>query len=127
MATLVTLAQAKDFLRLATPDGSPDDAALQLTLDAAEYGILEYLSPYPEDAAIVATWTPETAPPIVPQMILFQTGEYWRFRGDDLEGGGPRRDLERGDLAPLVVGALRRLRTPVVGTPPAVVTPAVLR
>jgi hypothetical protein len=114
MATLVTLAQAKDFLRLATPDGSPDDAALQLTVDAAEYGILEYLSPYPEDALIVAGWTPETAPPIVPQMILFQTGEYWRFRGDDLEGGGPARDLERGDLAPLVVGALRRLRTPVI-------------
>ena len=51
---------------------------------------------------------------IVPQMILFQTGEFWRFRGDDLEGGGPRRDLERGDLHPLVVGALRRLRTPVI-------------
>jgi len=111
VAILVTVAQAKDYLRMV---GTADDAALATALDAAEYAILEYLSPYPEDAAIVATWTPETAPPIVPQMILFQTGEYWRFRGDDLEGGGPRRDLERGDLAPLVVGALRRLRTPVI-------------
>jgi hypothetical protein len=110
-ATLVTLAQAKDFLRLT---GDAEDAALGVMLDAAEYGILEYLSPYPADAGIVAGWTPETAPAIVPQMILFQTGEYWRFRGDDLEGGGPRRDLERGDLHPLVVGALRRLRTPVI-------------
>lgn len=113
-ATLVTLAQAKDYLRLATPDGHPDDAALQLTLDAAEYVILEYLSPYPEDVVIVSGWTPETAPAIVPQMILFQTGEFWRFRGDDLEGAGPRRDLEQGDLHWLVVGALRRLRTPVI-------------
>ena len=113
-ATLVTLQQAKDYLRLGTPAGSPDDAALQLTLDAAEYAILEYLSPYPEDALIVADWTPATVPAIVPQMVLFQTGEFWRFRGDDLEGGGPRRDLAHGDLAPLVVGALRRLRTPVI-------------
>jgi len=111
---LVTLQQAKDFLRLGTPDGHPDDAALTTALAAAEYTITEYLSAYPEDAVIVAGWTPETAPPIVPQMILFQAGEYWRFRGDDLEGGGPRRDLEHGDLAPLVVGALRRLRTPVI-------------
>jgi hypothetical protein len=113
-ATLVTLQQAKDYLRLGTPAGHPDDAALQLVVDAAEYVILEYLSPYPEDVLIVAGWTPATAPPIVPQMILFQAGEFWRFRGDDLEGGGPRRDLDRGDLAPLVVGALRRLRTPVI-------------
>ena len=113
-ATLVTLQQAKDYLRLATPAGHPDDGALTSALAAAEYVILEYLSPYPEDGVIVAGWTPETAPAIVPQMILFQTGEYWRFRGDDLEGGGPRRDLERGDLHPLVVGALRRLRTPVI-------------
>jgi len=113
-ATLVTLQQAKDYLRTGTPAGHPDDAALQLTVDAAEYAILEYLSPYPEDVLIVAGWTPSTAPAIVPQMILFQTGEFWRFRGDDLEGGGPRRDLERGDLHPLVVGALRRLRTPVI-------------
>jgi len=111
---LVTLQQAKDYLRLGTPAGAPDDAALQLTLDAAEAVILDYLSPYPEDAAIVAGWTPETAPAIVPQMILFQAGEFWRFRGDDPEGGSVRRDLERGDLHPLVVGALRRLRTPVV-------------
>jgi hypothetical protein len=110
-ATLVTLAQAKDYCRVT---GTADEAALALTLDAAEYAIREYLSPYPEDAVIVAGWTPETAPPIVPQLILFQTGEYWRFRGDDLEGGGPRRDLDRGDLHPLVVGALRRLRTPVI-------------
>jgi hypothetical protein len=111
MAVLVTLVQAKDYLRVA---GTVDDAALGGTIDAAEYVILEYLSPSPEDAAIVAGWTPETAPAIVPQMILFQTGEYWRFRGDDLEGGSVRRDLERGDLHPLVVGALRRLRTPVI-------------
>jgi hypothetical protein len=114
MAALVTLQQAKDFLRLGTPAGHPDDAALQVTVDAAEYLIREYLSAYPEDAAIVAAWDATTAPAIVPQMVLFQTGEYWRFRGDDLEGGGPRRDLERGDLHPLVVGALRRLRTPVI-------------
>jgi hypothetical protein len=111
MAALVTLAQAKDYCRVV---GTADDAALGLTLDAAEYVLLEYLSPTPEDAAIVGGWTPETAPAIVPQMILFQTGEYWRFRGDDLEGGGPRRDLDRGDLHPLVVGTLRRLRTPVI-------------
>jgi len=114
MATLVTLQQVKDYLRTGTPAGHPDDAALQLAADAAEYVILEYLSPTVEDAAIVADWDDATAPPIVPQMVLFQTGEFWRFRGDDLEGGGPRRDLERGDLHPLVVGALRRLRTPVI-------------
>jgi len=114
MSTLVTLQQAKDYLRTGTPAGHPDDAALQLVIDAAENCILDYLSPYPEDSAIVQGWGPGMAPAIVPQMILFQAGEYWRFRGDDLEGGGPRRDLERGDLHPLVVGALRRLRTPVI-------------
>lgn len=111
---LVTLQQAKDYLRLGTPAGHPDDAALATALAAAEYTITEYLSAYPEDAAIVGGWDGTTAPPIVPQMILFQTGEYWRFRGDDLEGGSVRRDLDRGDLHPLVVGALRRLRTPVI-------------
>jgi hypothetical protein len=111
---LVTLQQAKDYLRMGTPDGHPDDAALGMALAAAEYVILEFLSPTAADAAIVAGWDETTAPAIVPQMILFQTGEFWRFRGDDLEGGGPRRDLERGDLHLLVVGALRRLRTPVI-------------
>jgi hypothetical protein len=114
MAGLVTLQQAKDYLRTGTPAGHPDDAALTTALAAAEYVIREYLSPTPADAAIVAGWDETSAPPIVPQMILFQIGEYWRFRGDDLEGGGPRRDLDRGDLHPLVVGALRRLRTPVI-------------
>ena len=86
MALLVTLQQAKDYLRTGTPAGHPDDAALQLVVDAAESLILDYLSPYPEDAGTVQGWGPGAAPPIVPQMILFQTGEFWRFRGDDPEG-----------------------------------------
>jgi hypothetical protein len=113
-ATLVTLAQAKAYLRLATPDGHADDPALTLTLAAAEDAIRDYLSPYEADAERVAAWTDETVPPLVQEMILFQTGEFWRFRGDDLEGGSVRRDLDRGDLHPMVVGALRRLRTPVI-------------
>jgi hypothetical protein len=112
-ATMVTLQQAKDYLRTGTPAGHPDDPALQLVLDAAEYLIREYLSAYPEDAAMVAGWGPGTAPAIVPQMICFMTGLFWRFRGDDLEGGGPRFDLDRGDLPPMVKGCLARLRTPV--------------
>jgi hypothetical protein len=114
MSTLVTLQQAKDHIRNTEPAGHPGDADLQLKLDAAEDLIRHYLSPYPEDAAIVAAWTADDAPKIVLEMILFQTGEFCRFRGDDLEGGSVRRDLDRGDLHPMVIGALRRLRTPVI-------------
>jgi hypothetical protein len=110
-ATLVTLAQLKAHLRLTTPLGHVDDPDLTLKLDAAEYAIREYLSPYPEDALLVAAWTPATVPPLVQELILFQAAEFWRFRGDD--DVGPRRG-EAGDLHPLVVGALRRLRTPVI-------------
>jgi hypothetical protein len=108
-ATLVTLDQLKAHLRLT---GTAEDPDLTLKLDAAEYAIREYLSPYPEDAAIVAGWDPTTVPPLVQEMILFQAAEYGRYRGDDETG--PDRDLDRGDLHPLVVGALRRLRTPVI-------------
>jgi hypothetical protein len=111
-ATLVTLAQFKAHLRVTTPPGHVDDPDLMLKLDAAEYAIREYLSPYPADAAIVAGWDPTTVPPLVQGIILFQAAEYVRYRGDDERG--PDRALERGDLHPLVVGALRRLRTPVI-------------
>jgi hypothetical protein len=111
-ATLVSLGQLKAHLRITTPPGHVDDPDLALKLDAAEYAIREYLSPYPAEAAIVAAWDPTTVPPLVQEMILFQAAEYGRYRGDD--DAGPARDLERGDLHPLVVGQLRRLRTPVI-------------
>jgi hypothetical protein len=113
MSTLVTLQQAKDYLGQVLPALHPSEGVIQMALDASENLILAYVSPYPEDAQIVAGWTPETAPPIVPQSILFTTGEFFRWRGDDVEGAGPRR-REFATLHPLIEGALQHLRTPVI-------------
>jgi hypothetical protein len=105
----LTLAQAKDHLRLTTPDGDPSEADLTLKLVAAEQVILTYLSTSAYWAPIVAAWDAATLPADVQAAMLLELGELYRFRGDEKDT--PARDP---DLAPAIVGLLRRWRDPAV-------------
>lgn len=111
--TLLTLAEAKDHLRITTPDDDPGDAALTQQITFAEALVLDYVgrSLYWRD--IAATWTAATLPEVVRWAMLLQLGEAYRFRGDDVEGEGPAR-LEGVDLAPRVAELLRGYHDPVV-------------
>jgi hypothetical protein len=112
MATvqMVTLAQAKAHLRITTPDGDPDDADLQLKLDAATAAIRRYVARSDYGQTFVDQWLdPTTTDPDAQAAVLLQLGELWRFRGDD-PGSinySPARD-PGSDLSPVVVGLLRR-------------------
>lgn len=120
IAVLVTLAQAKAHLRIATPPGHVDDPAVQLKLDGAEAAVLRYVGKEPLGAAIVAEWTddPESTDPDAIAAILLQLGELWRFRGDDPGGviSSPGRD-PNSELSPQVTALLRRFATPVISVP----------
>ena len=111
MATvpMVTLKQAKDHLRITTPDGHPDDADLQLKLDGATDAIRRYVARSDYGKAFAEAWTsPETTPPDAQAAVLMQLGELWRFRGDDPGSINYSPAREGSDLAPVVVGLLRR-------------------
>jgi hypothetical protein len=45
--------------------------------------------------------------------MLLKVAELWRYRGDELEGEGPKRD-EASDMSPEIVRLLRRWRDPVL-------------
>ena len=114
MAQFVTLAQAKAHLRLATPEGHPDDADVQEKLDAAEAVVLRYVQRSVVGVSLVASWGSE-APADLRAAVLLQLGELWRFRGDDPAtlALAPARDVAT-DLAPVVLGLLRRFGDPVL-------------
>jgi hypothetical protein len=108
--SLITLQQAKWQLRIVTAEGSPADpieAEIAAAMATAEAIILDYLkTPDP-------LWVDEdTTPAVVQAAILFQLGELWRFRGDDVQGQLPAR--EPGDLAPFIVSLLKRYRDPAL-------------
>jgi hypothetical protein len=114
IAHCVTLATAKAHLGILTPAGHVDDPALALQLDAAEAAVLRYVAKSAYGAAFVATWVdPAATDPDAVAAILLVLGELHRFKGDDLEGAGPPRRGDE-DLAPPVIGLLRRFTDPVL-------------
>jgi hypothetical protein len=102
---MITLQQAKDHLRIATPDGHAGDADLVLKLEQAEAIIVDYLT---RGGTSVYADLPLTAAdlPIVDAMILLQLGELYTFRGDDAQAP-PHTD---GHLSPAITNLGRRLR-----------------
>jgi len=76
-AVLVTLAEAKDHLRITLPPGDPGDADLQAKLDEAEAIIRDYVDD--DDPA----WTPATVPPPIRAAIKLQLAGLVEDPGDD--------------------------------------------
>jgi hypothetical protein len=119
---VVTLDQARLHLNMPPSVGSPDsaDADFQMKIDAATQLVCEYISDRnPADPAWIAeieSWgvagSPVLAPPaLIQAAVLFQFGEFVRFRGDEHEG--PLRD-PYSSLSPIVEGILRRYHDPVL-------------
>jgi Phage gp6-like head-tail connector protein len=109
MATFVTLDQVKARLRIAT---TVEDADVQDLADQAEAHVIGWCSKTPRCRDIVATWTDKTTvPKEVVAAILMQTGELYRFRGDDLDG--PKRQ-EGEELSVVVRELLRAYHDPVI-------------
>lgn len=120
--TLVTVEQLRAHLRLGpATDGSPssEDADLQMKIDAATQLVCEHIADrQPADTAWIATiesWntgSPVVAPPaIIVAAVLVQTGELYRFRGDDLATDAPPK-FSLGYLSPMVIALLQRYRSP---------------
>jgi hypothetical protein len=120
--TIVTLEQARAHLNMIAPVGSPspDDADLQMKIDAATELVCEHISDRnPADPAWIAeieswgvTGSPVSPAPAVIQMaVLLQFGELVRFRGDDATG--PARH-PGSYLAPIVESILKRYRNPTL-------------
>jgi hypothetical protein len=107
VTTFVTLDQVKARLRITTTAEDPD---LQSLADQAEAHILGWCSTTPRAKAVVDTWTADGVPPVVVAAILVQTGELYRFRGDDTES--PPRPTEPGDLSVTVRELLRAYHDP---------------
>jgi hypothetical protein len=115
-AQFVTLQQAKDHLRLTTPEGHVDDPDLQLKLDAAEAAILRFIARTAAGSALVDGWLDDAdAPADLVHLVLVQCGEFWRFRGDDpgAINYSPTRNAGE-DFSPVVLGLLRRFGDPVI-------------
>jgi len=107
MTTFVTLDQVKARLRITT---TAEDTDLQSLADQAEAHILGWCSTTPRSKAVVDTWSAGAEPPVVVAAILVQTGELYRFRGDDTEN--PPRPTEPGDLSVTVRELLRAYHDP---------------
>jgi hypothetical protein len=107
VALFVTLDQVKARLRITS---TADDADVQSMADQAEAQIVGWCSTTTRTKAIADTWTDATTvPQVVVAAILVQTGEFYRFRGDDLEGPA-RQDPE--ELHVLVRELLRAYHDP---------------
>jgi len=109
MATLVTLKQVNDALRLdlsqyGTPAGDEDErtADVQLKLLQAEATILNYLKVASD------TWTSETVPPMVTAAIILAVRGL--YDGDDELLSGLYDNARTNPI----VGILQRLRKPTV-------------
>jgi hypothetical protein len=112
---LITITEACAHLRI--PE-APTDLDLAAKLAAAEAIVLDYLNLTADMQAITAAWTPETIPLQAKHAMLLELGELWRFRGDDDETPARWGPNETGggdlDLAPPIVGLLRRLQPKVL-------------
>ena len=84
-ATLVTLAQAKAHLGIATDDvaDTDRDADIQLKLDQAEAYVRDRCNSTAWWRAITTTWTDGTVPLAVTAAILFLLSHLREQRGDD--------------------------------------------
>lgn len=116
MATdLVTLAEAKQRLRITSSD---EDADLSALLVEAQAIVLRYISQRRSDdgspswADTVEAWDEETVPADIRAAILRQTAELHRFRGDDPSTASPAR--QPGRLSDAVESILVSYRDPAV-------------
>jgi len=105
----VTLDQVKARLRITS---TADDVDVQSMADQAEAKIVGWCSTTPRSKAIADAWDAMTVPPVVVAAILVQTGEFYRFRGDDLDPPA-RQDPE--ELHVLVRELLRAYHDPGIG------------
>ena len=107
---IVTLAQVKKHLRVASYD--EDDDIID-KLDQATSLVLDYVYRDDDDwLETILAWTPSTAPRSIQAAILVQCAELYRFRGDDLPNEAPKR--EHGFLSPAVTAYLHRYRDPSI-------------
>jgi hypothetical protein len=113
MATRITAAHVKAHLQ--RPDLADTDPDLVQKMEVAEAVIVNYVTngnTYWTD--IAGGWTDATNTPVdVQHAMLLKVAELWRYRGDELEGEGPKRD-EASDMSPEIVRLLRRWRDPVL-------------
>lgn len=86
MAVLVTLDQVKAHLRITT---TVEDVVVQDYADYAEARVIDWCSTDADSRAVAGAWVPETVPRVIVRAILDQVGEFYRFRGDDVDG--PKR------------------------------------
>lgn len=102
MATLVTLDQAKQQIRVTWDD---EDTSIQLLLDAAEASVLDYIK---QDYG----WTALTCPPFVKLAILVVLSTYYDpYRdGDDFDND----KIAYGYLPPAATALLHRLKKPAL-------------
>jgi hypothetical protein len=107
MSTFVTLAQVKARLRITS---TAEDADVQLLADQAEAHIRGWCSTTPRAKAVADAWDATSVPPVVVAAILVQTGELYRFRGDDTDG--PVRTPDGDDLNVTVRELLRAYHDP---------------
>lgn len=116
MPTLITLAQAKEWLNLTDWGESPEpeDAKLQLMIDGATAAIVAYIErPDDEDwADEIAAWTETTAPRDIKAAAFEMTDYLWRFRGGEV--AQDQQKSEHGDLPQNVKMLLYRWRDPAV-------------
>ena len=83
MSTFVTLDQVKARLRITS---TTDDVDVQAMADQAEAHIVGWCSTTARAKAVADTWDAATVPLVVVAAILVQTGELYRFRGDEVDG-----------------------------------------
>lgn len=114
---LVLLTEAQRHLRLpvSTETNSPLTVAeqdLQDKIDAATWLIWDYLARESDSDWVneMTAWDDVSVPKDIKAAILVQTGELYRFRGDDNEQAA----REPGFLSPLVRAMLARRRDPVI-------------
>jgi len=114
-AVLVTLTQAKRQCRIAAPDGDPDDADLQMQLDAAEAAVVTYLKREPVGRSYAEGWIadPLTAPVDVQHAILGLCNVFWWNRGNTPELQTAPLD-PHSELPVFVMSLIRRWTAPVV-------------
>lgn len=109
-ATLVTLVEAKEHLRITT---DYEDADIQRKMNAAEEAILDYINRTEDGRALTATWTYDSVPSFVVSAILLLLAELWGHRGDGGADDSPPRDPST-DFSPVILGLLRRITGPVL-------------
>jgi hypothetical protein len=101
-AVLVTLAQAKEHLRIFHTE---EDGQIQDKLDAAEDAVLDYM-----DMA-TPIWDDTNVPPRVQAAILLVLGDLWEHRGDTGETMAFQNRVADGEFHPRVTALLHRLRS----------------